>query len=78
MLVKVIGKSGRPLMPCNRNGHIRWLLKTNKAKVVTTKPFTIQLLYETPEITQPPAEETDQGQANNREASPLPSSAEQT
>jgi len=53
MKVYVISKSGKPLMPTERFGKVRRLLKSGKAKVVHRKPFTIQLLYETTEIVQP-------------------------
>jgi hypothetical protein len=44
MLVYVINKEGRALMPCKPQKS-RKLLKTNKAKVIKREPFTIQLLY---------------------------------
>lgn len=44
MLVYVLNKYGKPLMPCSPQ-KARKLLKTNKAKVVKRTPFTIQLLY---------------------------------
>lgn len=44
MLVYVLNKNGKPLMPCNP-AKARKLLKQNKAKVLRTEPFTIQLLY---------------------------------
>lgn len=44
MLVYVLNKNGEPLMPCNPT-KARKLLKQNKAKVLKTEPFTIQLLY---------------------------------
>lgn len=68
MLVYVISKSGHPLMPTNRCGHIRYLLKTKKARVVTAKPFTVQLCYDTEEITQPLMGGTDPGRTNIGEA----------
>lgn len=40
-------------MPTERHGKVRRLLKENKAKVVKRCPFTIQLLYEAGNITQP-------------------------
>jgi hypothetical protein len=46
MLVYVISKDGQPLMPTERFGKVRRLLKENKAKVVRRCPFTIKLLYE--------------------------------
>jgi len=44
MLVFVINKHGKPLMPCFPR-KARLLLKNKKAKIVNYKPFTIQLLY---------------------------------
>lgn len=44
MLVFVKNKHGEPLMPCKPR-KARLLLKQGKAKVIRTKPFTIQLLY---------------------------------
>lgn len=44
MLVYVINKRGKPLMPCKPK-KARLLLKQGKAKIVKTEPFTIQLLY---------------------------------
>ena len=46
-MVYVINKEGKPLMPTNRHGKVRHLLKNKQAKVVRKTPFTIQLLYET-------------------------------
>jgi hypothetical protein len=44
--VYVINKDGNLLMPTTRCGHVRRLLKAKQARVVRSKPFTIQLLYE--------------------------------
>ena len=44
MLVYVLNKHGKPLMPC-KPSKARKLLKEGKAKVVRKEPFTIQLLY---------------------------------
>lgn len=44
MLVYVINKDGRPLMP-TKPSKARKLLKDKKAKIVSYKPFTIKLLY---------------------------------
>lgn len=46
-MVYVLNKNGQPLMPTNRHGKVRKLLKINKAKVIKRCPFTIQLLYNT-------------------------------
>ena len=52
-MVYVLNKDGQPLMPTNRYGKVRHLLKDGKAKVVKRCPFTIQLLYESTNYTQP-------------------------
>ncbi|MEZ0535981.1 RNA-guided endonuclease IscB [Caldicellulosiruptoraceae bacterium PP1] len=44
MIVFVLNKHGKPLMPC-KPSKARKLLKQGKAKVVKKEPFTIQLLY---------------------------------
>ena len=46
-MVYVLSKDGQPLMPMNRHGKVRHLLKDGKAKVFKRCPFTIQLLYNT-------------------------------
>ena len=43
MLVYVLNKDGKPLMPC-KSVKARILLKERKAKVIRREPFTIQLL----------------------------------
>ena len=53
MLVYVLNKDGQPLMPTERCGKVRRLLRDGKAKVVRRCPFTIRLLYETTGHTQP-------------------------
>lgn len=45
-MVYVLSKEGKPLMPTEKHGKVKWLLKLGKAKVVKVKPFTIQLTYE--------------------------------
>ena len=52
MLVYVKSNTGQALMPTSRFGHVRKLLKTNKAKVIQACPFTIQLLYDSTNHTQ--------------------------
>jgi len=44
MIVFVINKHGEALMPCKPR-KARLLLKEKKAKIISYKPFTIQLLY---------------------------------
>jgi len=53
MVVFVVDKEGKPLMPTKRFGKVRRLLKEGKARVFCRHPFTIQLLYETKCYTQP-------------------------
>jgi len=52
-VVYVIAKNGKPLMPTQRHGKVRRLLKSGMAKVVKRTPFTIKLLYETGGYVQP-------------------------
>lgn len=52
-MVYVINKDGQPLMPTSRHGKVRRLLKSGKAKVLKRCPFTIQLLYDSTNYTQP-------------------------
>lgn len=51
-MVYIIGKNGQPLMPTDRHGKVRRLLKSNKAIVVKRCPFTIQLMYDSTNYTQ--------------------------
>lgn len=52
-MVYVLNNNGQPLMPTNRHGKVKHLLKTGRAKVVKRCPFTIKLLYDTKNHTQP-------------------------
>ena len=52
-MVYIINKDGHPLMPTSRHGKVRHLLKEGKAKVIKRCPFTIQLLYNSTNYTQP-------------------------
>ena len=63
-VVYVQSASGRPLMPTTRCGHVRILLKEGKARVVERKPFTIRLMYESSEATQPLYLGIDPGRTN--------------
>ena len=48
-MVYVINKNGNPLMPTNRHGNVRRMLKEGKSKVIKRTPFTIQLNYDATE-----------------------------
>ena len=63
-VVYVLSSSGKPLIPTTRCGHVRILLKERKARVVERVPFTIQLRYETPDVTQPLYLGIDPGRTN--------------
>ncbi|MFY1113417.1 MAG: RRXRR domain-containing protein, partial [Methanosarcinaceae archaeon] len=60
MFVFVLSKEGTPLMP-TKPAKARILLKTGKAKVVRTTPFTIKLLFESSNYTQPVTAGMDTG-----------------
>jgi len=52
MLVYVLNKQGRPLMPTRRFGKVRRMLRAGEATVIRREPFTIQLQYETGDAVQ--------------------------
>ena len=52
IVVYVIGQDGQPLMPTNRHGKVKHLLRSGKAKVIRRCPFTIKLLYTSKNYTQ--------------------------
>lgn len=51
-MVYVTDRNGHPLMPTERYGKVRRMLKENKAIVIKRCPFTIRLLYDTGNVTQ--------------------------
>ena len=51
-MIYVLNINGQPLMPTNRHGKVKHLLKSGKAKVVKRCPFTIKLLYSSTYYTQ--------------------------
>ena len=53
MLVYIVDMNGQPLMPTHNGAKVRVLLKQKRAKVVSKCPFTIKLLYESTNFTQP-------------------------
>lgn len=66
-MVYVLNKDGKPLMPTNRCGHVRKLLKSVKAIVVKRKPFTIKLTYDTPDCVQPICRRPEIGAISKRQ-----------
>jgi hypothetical protein len=46
VMVYVLNKDGKPLMPTKRHGKVKHLLRSRQAVIVKRTPFTIQLLYE--------------------------------
>ena len=63
-MVYVLNQDGKPLMPTQRHGHIRCLLKSGRARVKCRHPFTIQLCYPTTGWTQPVILGIDPGRTN--------------
>jgi len=63
MIVYVINKDNRPLMPTNSR-KARLLLKEGKAKIYKYEPFTIQLIYGSYGYTQPSTLGIDAGSKN--------------
>ena len=64
-VVYVLDEEGRPLMPTRRFGKVRRMLRDKLAKVVSVKPFVIQLLYKPKtHITQPLHGGIDPGRKN--------------
>jgi hypothetical protein len=63
--VYVLSKTGRQLMPTVNRAKVRILLKKGQARVVKRTPFTIQLLYDTPEQIQPLVIGDDTGYGHN-------------
>lgn len=45
-MVQVIAKNGDMLLPSNRHGKVRHMLKEGRATIIKTDPFTIQLKYD--------------------------------
>lgn len=60
-MVYILDINGQPLMPTNRHGKVRHLLKDGKAKIIRHCPFTVQLLYKSATYTQPVALGVDAG-----------------
>lgn len=52
-MVYVLANNGQPLMPTERHGKVRRMLKSGQATVVRRCPFTIQLNFETTDYVQP-------------------------
>lgn len=52
-MVYVLSHTGKALMPTAHYGKVKHLIREGKARVVRREPFTIQLLYDNTEYTQP-------------------------
>ena len=64
MQIYILSVSGKPLMPTRRKNHIQRLLNRGKARIVSKKPYTVQLKYETDEVVQNLYGGTDPGRTN--------------
>lgn len=60
-MVYVLNKNGQPLMPTKNHAKVRIFLKEGKAEVVKRCPFTVRLLYDATNYTQPIALGIDAG-----------------
>ncbi len=60
-MVYVQNIDGQPLMPTERHGKVKYLLKKNKARVVMRCPFTIRLKYKSTTYTQDLTQGDDTG-----------------
>ena len=69
--VYIVDKQGKPLMPTARFGHVRKLLKKDKAVAISNNPFTIRLKYDSTHYTQPVHEGIDTGRENIGDAASL-------
>ena len=63
-IVYVVDKDGNLMMPTTRKGRIRHLLKDGKARIFKRTPFTVQLLYDTPDKKQDLVLSVDPGRTN--------------
>ena len=63
-MIYVLDKDGSPLMPTEKHGYVRRLLKKGKARVESLRPFTIRLLYEVENEVQPVILGIDPGRTN--------------
>ena len=63
-IIFVLAKDGTPLMPTKRTRHIAKLLKKGMAKVISRKPFVVQMKYNVGQETQPLYGGTDPGRTN--------------
>ena len=52
-MIYILDKTGTPLMPTQRHGKIRRMLKNGEAKVIKQIPFTVQILKDTTAFTHP-------------------------
>jgi hypothetical protein len=63
-MVYLLSSDGKPLMPTKRFGKVRRLLKAGLAKVISSKPFTVKLLYPTTTFLQSVTLALDSGYKN--------------
>ena len=64
MYIYVLAQDGTPLMPTQRAGKVRRMLRDGRAIIATHTPFTIRLTYDTTHHTQPVSLGVDAGSKN--------------
>ncbi len=61
MYIYVQAQDGTPLMPTQRAGKVRRMLRDGRAVIISHTPFTIRLTYDTTRYTQPVSLGVDAG-----------------
>ena len=64
LMIYILDKNGKPLMPSTRYRHIKHLISEGLAVKVSAKPYVVKLNYGTPEIVQPLICGIDPGRTN--------------
>lgn len=63
-LIYIVAKDGTPLMPTKRKRHVEKLIRQKKARILSTVPIIVQLLYDGPKNTQKLVLGPDLGRTN--------------
>ena len=63
-MIYVLNQDGKPLMPSTRFRHFRQLIREGRAVKISSRPYVVKLLYETPNNVQPIVLGIDPGRTN--------------